>query len=181
MRVVVEPHNPCWTDLFDIEAKKVAQALGSNVVAIHHIGSTAIPTIHAKPIIDMLIEAADIGDVDTHNSAMEALGYEAMGEYGIPGRRYFRKDDDARTRTHHAHVFATGCPEVERHLAFRDFMLEHPEWEGQYSDLKRKLAEAHSEDIEAYMDGKDAFIKEMNTKAAEWRAGSAAGARTSSK
>jgi len=172
-KVVVEPHNPRWVDVFDIESKMVAQALGSNVVSIHHIGSTAIPAIYAKPIIDMLIEVTDSDDVDAHNPAMEALGYEAMGEFGIPGRRYFRKDNEAGFRTHQIHTFKAGSPEVNRHLAFRDFMLEHPEWAREYSDLKRKLAEAHSDDIERYMDGKDAFIKEIDIKAAAWRAGSA--------
>ena len=169
MKVVVEPHNSCWAGMFDIESKMIVQALGSNVVAIHHIGSTAIPAIYAKPIIDMLIEVADIDDVDAHNPAMEALGYEAMGEYGIPGRRYFRKDDEASIRTHHAHTFAEDSPEVERHLAFRDFLLGHPEWAGKYSELKRKLAEAHSDDMERYMDGKDTFIKEVGRKASAWR------------
>ncbi len=173
MKVVVEPHDPRWFDMFDIESNMVVQALGTNVVAIHHIGSTAIPTIHAKPIIDMLVAVADIDGVDARNPAMEALGHEALGEYGIPGRRYFRKDDDARIRTHQAHTFAAGSPEVERHLAFRDFLLAHPDWAKRYSDLKRRLAKAHADNIEQYMDGKEAFIKEVDRKAAAWRAGPA--------
>ena len=119
--------------MFSIESKMVAQALRSTVVAVHHIGSTAIPAIYAKPIIDLLVEVADIDDVDAHNPAMVALGYEALGEYGIPGRRYFRKGDEAGVRTHQVHTFEAGSPEVERHLAFRDFMLEHPVWARQYS------------------------------------------------
>ena len=174
MKVVVEPHNPRWADMFDIESKMVVQALGMNVVAIHHIGSTAIPTVHARPIIDMLVAVADIDDVDARNPAMESFGYEALGEYGIPGRRYFRKDDDAGIWTHQAHTFAAGSPEVERHLAFRDFVLAHPEWAKRYSDLKRKLAKAHPDNIERYMDGKEAFIKEADRKAAAWRADPAA-------
>ncbi len=170
MKVVVEPHDPRWADLFKTESELVAQALAPNVIAIHHIGSTAIPTIYAKPIIDMLIEVTDIEEVDVQNPAMEALGYEAMGEYGIPGRRYFRKDDDAGIRTHHAHTFAVGSPEVERHLAFRDYMLAHPECAQQYSALKRQLADAHPDDINSYMDGKDGFIKDIDVKAAARRA-----------
>ena len=170
MKVVVEPHDPRWAELFKTESELVAQVLAPNVIAIHHIGSTAIPTIYAKPIIDMLIEVVDIEEVDVQNPAMEALGYEAMGEYGIPGRRYFRKDDDAGIRTHQAHTFAAGSPEVERHLAFRDYMLVHPECAQQYSVLKRELADAHPDDIDSYMDGKDGFIKDIDVKAAAWRA-----------
>ena len=155
--------------MYEIESKFVVHALGRNVVGIHHIGSTAIPGIYAKPIIDMQIEVVDINVVDAHNSAMESLGYEAMGEYGIAGRRYFRKEDKTGNRTHHAHVFATGSPELDRHVAFRDFMVQYPDWAQKYSDLKRKLAVSHSDDIEKYMDGKDAFIKEIDRMAKLWR------------
>ena len=110
--------------------------------------------------------------MDVCNPAMEALGYEACGEFGIPGRRYFRKDDAAAIRTHHVHAFAVGSPEIERHLAFRDFLRAHPTWAEQYSDLKRNLAAAHADSIERYMDGKDAFIQEVDRLAAAWRAGS---------
>lgn len=169
IKVIVKPHDPRWKDLFAEESKSVAEALGPNVVTIHHIGSTAIPTIHAKPIIDMLVEARSVGDIDTRNSAMKALGYEAMGEFGIPGRRFFRKDDPSGVRTHHVHCFATGSLEIERHLAFRDFMLEHSEDARQYSDLKRRLAAQYPDDIDSYMAGKDSFIKMINMKAAAWR------------
>ena len=91
-KVEVVPHDPRWRDAFEAEAKHVAAALGENVVAIHHIGSTAIPNIFAKPVIDLLVEVRDITEVDGQSSAMESLGYEVMGEYGIHGRRYFRKE-----------------------------------------------------------------------------------------
>ena len=171
MPIRVVPHNPCWATQFALEAKRVRKALGANVVAIHHIGSTAIPTIYAKPIIDMLVEVAALQRVDEDTSAMVALGYEGLGAFGIPGRRYFRKDNDAGIRVYHVHVFARESPQVERHLAFRDFMIYHPNWAEQYSALKQTLAAAHRDDREAYMDGKDAFIKEMDRKAAAWRAG----------
>src|SRR4030095_564220 len=140
--VKVVPHNPQWRDAFESEAKHVAAALGENVAAIHHVGSTAIPNIYAKPIIDMLVEVRDITEVDGQSSAMESLGYEVMGEYGIPGRRYFRKDNKEGIRTHHIHAFEAGSAEAERHLAFRDYMIAHPVDAQRYSELKRKLAGA---------------------------------------
>ena len=167
-KVGVVPHNPRWRDAFEAEARHVDVALADNVVAVHHIGSTAIPNIYAKPIIDLLVEVRDITEVDARSSAMESLGYEVMGEYGIAGRRYFRKDDEQGTRTHHIHAFEVGSAEVERHLAFRDYMIAHPEDAYRYSELKRKLAEDHPQSMDAYMDGKDAFIKEMDRRAAQW-------------
>lgn len=168
-KVEVVPHNPQWRDAFAAEAKHVAAALGENVVAIHHIGSTAIPNIYAKPVIDLLVEVSDITEVDGRSSAMESLGYEVKGEYGIPGRRYFRKDNQAGIRTHHLHVFAAGSAGVVRHLAFRDYMIAHPGEAQRYSELKRQLAQAHPQNIDGYMDGKDGFIKEMDRRAAQWR------------
>jgi GrpB-like predicted nucleotidyltransferase (UPF0157 family) len=168
-KVEVVPHDPQWRDAFEAESREIAAALGENVVAIHHVGSTAIPDIHAKPIIDLLVEVDDLAEVDGRSSAMEALGYQVMGEYGIPGRRYFRKDDREGIRTHHVHVFRAGSGEVERHLAFRDYMIAHPADARRYSDLKRKLAEEHPLNADAYMDGKDGFIQEMDRRAAQWR------------
>jgi GrpB-like predicted nucleotidyltransferase (UPF0157 family) len=168
-KVEVVPHDPRWRDAFEAEARRVAAALGENVVAVQHIGSTAIPNIYAKPIIDLLVEVRDIAEVDGRSPAMESLGYEVMGEYGIPGRRYFRKDNREGIRTHHIHAFESGSAEVERHLAFRDYMIAHPLEAQRYSELKRRLAKEHPQSLEGYMDGKDGFIKEMNRRAARWR------------
>ena len=168
-KVEVVPHDPGWRDAFEAEAKQVAAALGENVVAVHHIGSTAIPNIYAKPIVDLLVEVGDIAGVDGRSSAMESLGYEVMGEYGIPGRRYFRKDNREGIRTHNIHAFEAGSAEVERHVAFRDYMIAHPSDAQRYSELKRRLAREHPQSPDGYMDGKDGFIKEMDRRAAQWR------------
>lgn len=172
-KVEVVPHNPRWRDAFEAEAKHVAAALDENVVAIHHIGSTAVPNIYSKPVIDLLVEVRDITEVDEQSAAMESLGYEVMGEYGIPGRRYFRKDNQEGIRTHNLHTFEAGSAEAERHLAFRDYMIAHPADAQRYSELKRKLAEEHPQSMDGYMDGKDGFIKEMDGRAAQWRASQA--------
>jgi GrpB-like predicted nucleotidyltransferase (UPF0157 family) len=168
--VEVVPHDPRWRDAFTAEARHVTAALGESAVAIHHVGSTSIPGIHAKPIIDLLVEFRDLAEADARSPAMESLGYQVMGEYGIPGRRYFRKDNPDGVRTHHVHAFQTGSDEVVRHLAFRDYMLAHPADAQAYSELKQKLAREHPRDMDGYMDGKDGFIKEMDRKAAAWRA-----------
>ncbi|NEQ99829.1 MAG: GrpB family protein [Cyanothece sp. SIO2G6] len=168
-KIEVVPHNPAWQAAFELEARCVAAALGANVAEVYHIGSTSIPGIYAKPIIDLMVAVGAIAPVDRQTPAMGERGYEAMGEYGIPGRRYFRKDNAAGTRTHHVHVFEMGSDQIERHLAFRDYMRAHPKEARAYSDLKQMLAKAHPTDIEAYMDGKDGFIQAIDTKAALWR------------
>jgi GrpB-like predicted nucleotidyltransferase (UPF0157 family) len=170
IRIEVVPYNPSWRNEFENESKRVTSALGENVVVVHHIGSTAIPNIYAKPIVDLLVEVKDITQVGDRNWAMEALGYEVMGEFGISGRRYFRKDNEAGIRTHHIHTYEVASSEVERHLAFRDYIIAHPEDAQKYSDLKRELVKKLSiDDIEGYMNGKDAFIKEMEKRAVEWK------------
>ena len=169
MRIQVVAHDPAWRGEFEAEARRITRALGDLVVRLHHIGSTAIPGIFAKPVIDLLMEVDDIVELDDRSSFMEDLGYEAMGEFGIPGRRYFRKNNASSVRTHQVHAFEVDGTEVERHLAFRDYMIAHPEEAQAYGDLKRKLAQEHPDDIEAYMDGKDPFIKEYEAKAIVWR------------
>lgn len=170
MQVRVVPYDPEWPPAFAAEAKRLTPALERVLVRLHHIGSTAIPGIAAKPIIDLLMEVSSLDALDQRTAAMETLGYEALGEYGIPRRRYFRKNDAAGTRTHHVHAFRSGDTEVERHLAFRDYMIAHPAAARAYGDLKQRLAQEHPNDIEAYMDGKDAFVKEHEARALAWRA-----------
>lgn len=169
MDVFVKPHDPAWAAAFDSASALVMDALGSNAIDAHHIGSTAIPNILAKPIIDVMIAVEDIGTVDSCNQAMAKLGYEAKGEFGIPTRRYFRKDDRHGKRTHQVHVFPYDSEQIERHLAFRDFMIAHPQWATRYSDLKSDLAEKHPHSISDYNAGKDSFIKQIDTMAATWR------------
>jgi len=160
-----------------VEGNSIARALGDIVVRLHHIGSTAIPGIFAKPIIDLLLEVGNIGELDDRSSFMGELGYEAMGEFGIPGRRYYRKNNASGIRTHQVHAYEAGSPEVERHIAFRDYMIAHPVEAQAYSDLKQKLAQEHPYDIEAYMDGKEPYIKKHEPKAIAWRSSQTASDR----
>src|SRR4051812_35221263 len=98
-------HDTTWAAEFDREASVVKKSLGAALIDLHHIGSTAIPGIAAKPVIDMLAVVSSVQDLDRASSALEALGYEAKGEFGIPGRRYFRKDSPSGVRTHQIHAF----------------------------------------------------------------------------
>jgi GrpB-like predicted nucleotidyltransferase (UPF0157 family) len=166
----VVSHDPTWAAMYEDAAGRIMLAAGSAAVRVHHIGSTAIPRTTAKPIIDMLLEVVSLEALDGESSMLEALGYEAMGELGIPGRRYFRLDDSDGVRTHQVHAFEAGVPNVVRHLAFRDYMRAHPLAAREYGTLKQRLANAYPHDMAAYMDGKDAFVKEHELRALLWAA-----------
>jgi GrpB-like predicted nucleotidyltransferase (UPF0157 family) len=166
-KVEVVPHDPNWLNLFETESKQIEIALGENVIKVHHIGSTSIETIYAKPIIDILVEVKSIDRVDEQNSSMQLLGYQCMGEFGIKERRFFLKDNSAGIRTYHVHTFEVGSAQITRHLAFRDYLNVHVEDALTYSSLTRSLGSKYPNDIEGYINGKHDFIQEIDRKAAE--------------
>ena len=165
-RVGIVSYNPNWKEIYKEESKKIKNVLSDIIVDIHHIGSTAIPGIKAKPVIDILVEVKDIEAVDRYNNKMEELGYEVMGEYGIPKRRFFRKGGN--NRTHHIHIFQVGNEEIERHINFKEYLIAHPDKAREYSKLKEKLTNKYTYDVENYTNGKSDFIKEIDRKAKLW-------------
>jgi GrpB-like predicted nucleotidyltransferase (UPF0157 family) len=167
-KVEVVPHDPRWARLFEEEAQRIAAILGDEVVAIYHAGSTAIPGIRAKPVIDLCVEVRDIERVDSFNDLFVEAGYIPRGEFDIPGRRFFIKETEEE-RTHHVHAYQSGHPEIKRHLDFRDYLIEHPDLARAYSELKAELARQFPTDIHAYTQGKSAFIRDMIARAAAWR------------
>ena len=158
--VELVPFNPEWITQFEDAASEIKAILGENCIAVHHIGSTAIPDIYAKPIVDILPVVKDLNSVDALNQQFEALGYVCMGEYGIPGRRFYWRSK--QKRTHNIHLFAEGNPEIARHIAFRDFMRMHPDSARAYSVLKLALAQVFSDDIENYVNGKSSFVQSID-------------------
>ncbi|MEO6104064.1 MAG: GrpB family protein [Pseudoxanthomonas sp.] len=164
----VVSHDPGWAVKFEIEANRIVKALEAAAVRAHHIGSTAIPQTKAKPIIDILLETGSLEALDQKAPMLESLGYEAMGEFGIPGRRYFRLNAADGTRTHQVHAFEAGVPNVHRHIAFRDYLRAHPLVAKEYGSLKERLAEMYPHDRSAYNQGKDGFVKEHERRALLW-------------
>ncbi len=167
-RIEIVPHDPGWAQAFEAEAARLREAFGEELLAIHHMGSTAVPGLPAKPIIDMLPEVRDIDAIDDLNDAMVALGYTPKGENGIPGRRFFSKDLDG-VRRFHLHVFQTGDPEIARHLDFIDYLKAHPAAARAYANLKQRLAREHATDISRYTDGKGEFIRGIDDRANAWK------------
>ncbi len=171
--IVVVPYDDGWPCAFQREAALLSGAFGDELIAIHHIGSTSVPGLSAKPVIDIMPVVRDVERVDTLTPALERLGYQPWGENGIPGRRYFTKGGDLH-RTHNMHVYELSNPEVERHLAFRDYLRSNPAEAERYAELKRAVAAQFPNDIYGYMAGKDAYIKTVLQRALEWRAVSVA-------
>lgn len=164
--ITVVEYNSEWVLKFKEEEDLLKNVLGPVAINIHHIGSTSVVGLHAKPIIDILIEVGDLGLLDAKNNGMQSLGYEVMGEFGIPGRRYFRKG--ANTRTHHVHCFMSGDPSLTRHLAFRDYLIAHPSIANDYAQLKLDIVKRCDNDMGKYCDEKDPFITIHEPKAVEW-------------
>ncbi|WP_199615292.1 GrpB family protein [Paenibacillus alkalitolerans] len=167
MKVVVTNYNVKWERMFREEAEKIKNVFVYELIEIHHIGSTSVPGLKAKPVIDIMPVVKDIEKIDLFNEQMTGLGYECMGEFGIKGRRYFRKGGD--NRTHQVHVFQVDNKEdINRHLAVRDYLRTHAEEANLYAYLKENLAKQFPKDIVSYNNGKDAFVKELERKALNW-------------
>ena len=164
---VVVPHENHWSEKFQMEAKRLKSAM-PETVKIHHIGSTSVPGLAAKPIIDMIMEVENIERVDGWNERFIELGYIVKGENGISRRRYFIHGTEEK-RSYHLHVFEKGNPEIVRHLAFRDYMMAHCEEAEAYATLKRELAEKYTYDGTLYTEGKNEFVRNVDEKAKEWR------------
>ena len=166
--VIVTEYSSKWEAGFEEEAEKIKRILKENCIAIYHIGSTAVKGLKAKPVIDIMPVVEDICRVDDQAAEFEKIGYEYLGEFGIAGRRYLRKGGDERT--HQVHIFGVDDREnVERHLAVRDYLRAHREAARAYGELKERLAEDFPYDIEAYCDGKEEFVKELEQKALLWK------------
>ncbi|WP_339748198.1 GrpB family protein [uncultured Maricaulis sp.] len=168
MVLMLVAHDPGWAARYQDEAGHIQSALGVNAVALHHIGSTAIPNILAKPVIDMLAGVTRIEAVDDCTDAMARVGYEAKGEFGLAGRRYFRKTDGRGQRTHHLHVYDHESPDFQRHLAFRDYLRAFPEHARRYSVLKAGLLADPDIGRQDYQTAKGPLVAELQQQALAW-------------
>ena len=164
--ITVVPYDPTWPKQFEEKASRIKPIFAENFVAIHHVGSTAVPGLAAKPTIDIVLEVKNIERVDECNGQMAELGYEAWGEYNIPGRRFFVKGKDKRT--HHVHAFQTDSADIGRHLYFRDYLKSHPKDAEEYADLKIKLAQQFANDRRSYVLSKQDFVKTLEKRAIDW-------------
>jgi GrpB-like predicted nucleotidyltransferase (UPF0157 family) len=164
--VLVVDWDPAWPERAEEEAAAVGEALGA--VEVEHIGSTSVPGLSAKPVLDLLAGLHPLNAGPAAVAAMRALGYEYLGEHGLPGRLFFRKSPERRT--HHVHAVELGGTEWLRHLAFRDYLRAHPEEAARYGEAKRALARAVAGDWDAYTERKTGVATDLQTRALAWAA-----------
>ncbi len=167
-KVEILPHDPAWKIVYQREAACLRPLFGDNLIALHHIGSTAVPGLAAKPTIDLLAVVRSQARLERCRPDLQALGYQAKGENGIPGRRYFQKLQGEVHLTH-IHAYEAGHPDIQRHLNFRDFLRTHPQDAQAYAALKQALAEQFTYEPKRYTEGKSEFIQAADRRAAAWR------------
>ena len=126
-RVTVADHDLQWAQNFEAITAEIRAALGELAQAVHHVGSTAVPGMAAKPIIDLDIEIADDSLFPAVVEKLAGIGYFHEGDLGIPQREAFRYDGKEHLQKHHLYVCPTDSPELKRHLVFRDYLRDHPE------------------------------------------------------
>jgi GrpB-like predicted nucleotidyltransferase (UPF0157 family) len=166
--ITISRYDPAWPGVFEAEAKRIGGALGSAATRIDHVGSTAVPGLAAKPVIDIQVSVGVLHPLEPHLLPLAALGYT-----------HFPHPDDATypflhrpsewPHSHHIHLCKAGGPEERRNLAFRDFLREHPEEAAAYADEKRRLAAGFSssgfESRNAYAEAKSGFIEPIVERA----------------
>ena len=188
---VVEPYDPDWPVLFEEERRRIVAAIGHIVADVHHVGSTSIPGMPAKPILDISVLLHDFDDGERCIAPLEMIGYVHMGVMDdIPGDRVFHRgdsllegcfdrDDDMTAarpvpkgvadivQTHILHMYAVDNPVRQHHLHFRDYLIAHPEEATEYARLKTCLSNKHPDDRRSYSAGKRSFITAVLAKAAQ--------------
>jgi GrpB-like predicted nucleotidyltransferase (UPF0157 family) len=174
--VELAEHDPRWAEEYERVASVILDAMGPGA-SVHHIGSTSIPTVSvAKPVIDALVAVPMLAQADAAEARMALQGFEARGEYGIAGRRYFTRPAAPGQLKVHVHAFQAGDEQVTRHLAFRNYLRTHPAEAQAYAELKRALAVEQRLGPEAYQQGKSAFISRIDRLAVGWHASASTGA-----
>lgn len=162
-RVVIENYNPRWVELFEAERDLIQAAIGAYILSIEHAGSTSIPGMAAKPVIDILVGLRSLSDTPALIAPMTELNYQYRPQYEIelPERRYFKKPADSDHHTHHVHMAEITSGFYQDHLLFRNYLRAHPEAAQEYARIKLHLAARFPDDREKYTDSKAEFIQEI--------------------
>ncbi|MBY0121637.1 GrpB family protein [Bacillus sp. S/N-304-OC-R1] len=168
MKVRLTDYTENWRWMFEQEVQFLKSIFGEVIISFEHFGSTSIPGMKAKPVIDMMCIVNDIEQIDTYNEQMKSFEYDVAGEWGIKGRRLFRKGGEHRT--HHIHFYQFDNPQIIRHLVFRDYLLVHQDEARRYSEFKQVLANKYPSTRD-YSPAKKSFVSEMENKALAWYKG----------
>ncbi len=168
--VIIVDYDPAWPARFEEVRRQLARALGDVALRIEHVGSTSVPGLAAKPILDIDVVIESAQQLAVAVARLAALGYEHQGDRGVVGREAFRPREATSPRTwppHHLYVCARDSSELRRHLAFRDWLRGHVEDRRRYAALKRELARRYRDDRDAYSEAKSDFVEGVSAKASE--------------
>jgi GrpB-like predicted nucleotidyltransferase (UPF0157 family) len=168
--VRIVEYDPGWPATAAAELERIGRALGEVAVRLEHVGSTAVPGLAAKPIVDLQASVADVGARERYVGPLERLGYLFAPAPESPDLHFFAKPPE-RPRTYHLHVCEAGSAHELRHLAVRDLLRAHRGEAERYAALKREVAARHPQDRLAYIDGKDAYVAALERRALKWAAG----------
>lgn len=157
-------YDPAWPAMAAAEIDRIRAALGSVAVRLEHVGSTAVPGLAAKPILDIQVSVRALEPIEVFGEPLRRLGYLFVPDPEFPEYLFFGKPQE-RPRTHHVHVCAAGSEHERRHVAVRDYLRAHPEEAARYEALKRRVAAASPGDRLAYIAGKDEYLTALEARA----------------
>lgn len=166
-KIVIVEYDPKWEALYRKEEQQILSVIGDTVVAIEHIGSTAVRGLGGKPTIDIMIAVRELSDADKCIRPLRSIGYTYVPEYEetTPERRFLHKGSFPLEQHYHLHMVENNSDFWKRHLLFRDYLKTHPEATQEYYQLKRKLASKHGSNRDAYTNAKTSFIESIVAKA----------------
>jgi GrpB-like predicted nucleotidyltransferase (UPF0157 family)/GNAT superfamily N-acetyltransferase len=166
-KVEVVPYDKHWPELFKDEANRIQKILGKYFKEIYHIGSTSIPEMPAKPAIDMMLVLDNLDDIHFISEKLTHLNYDPIRRQIIPHVSFFTKRE-AQAIRFHLHLHERGSPQINRHVHFRDYVIQHPDVAQDYAQLKIQLAAQFVDDIYSYVSGKDKMVQEIDSQAKLW-------------
>lgn len=166
----IEPYNEQWPIKFEIIKNELEKVFKDKALRIEHVGSTSVPDMKAKPMIDVLMIVPSLKDLAAEKSQMEARGYIWQEDYIGPNTLVFVKQDDEGRKTENIHACEIDSPKVDQFLVIRDYLRTHPDQVKEYEALKESLYTEFPDDYPSYRQGKNDFLEQLKTKAYQWHA-----------
>jgi GrpB-like predicted nucleotidyltransferase (UPF0157 family) len=170
--ICIVDYDPDWPARARRELRRIGHALGFVAARLEHVGSTAVPGLASKPILDLQLSVAAVEPRDAYVGPLERLGYLFVPAPEAPDYHFFARPPE-RPRSHHLHVCEAGSEHEHRHLAMRDYLRAHGDEAASYEALKRDVAARHPADRLAYIEGKDEFVTALEARALRWARGRA--------
>ncbi|MEZ4194971.1 MAG: GrpB family protein [Candidatus Paceibacterota bacterium] len=162
-KYLVQSYDPNWVAQYEVEESALRRTLGGNILSIEHVGSTSVPGLAGKPLIDILVVVKNIEEADRFEPTLSSLGYDFLGQYVMEGSRLYVKEKD-NTRLVNLHFFKQGHKHICEMIGLRDYFRSHPEVVKGYSQLKFDLFEKYPDDYGSYRKYKDDWVNELKAK-----------------